>query len=149
MSSLKELIKKEKKERITEIKDPEIITSLTTIDTEDDMAVISVPVDNPKMEMLRREIDRIYKDMLKFRKQGNYRALIEVRKVFLVAIKLWFDEKPDLDPQEAKKLFEEQMRTQVDDFFNIILNWQYPCCAERLRDALKDVLKNNGEERDM
>ena len=104
---------------------------------------VSPKESDPRLEMMRIQINKMFEEMNYLRSKKMFRMLNETRKTFFASVKLFRDE-----TYEQRKLLvdggqDTQMSSvleQFDRFMQIAMTWTCPCCGDALRQKMFEVI---------
>ncbi len=96
--------------------------------------------DESKKDMLKNQLDTMYKEIQYMQNNGLWRELKEVREMFLKASKLFFDEEyRQKDELGAGQLQYNQLKSFVNKLLQFVVGWH---CAEcNINDSVEILIE--------
>ncbi len=100
--------------------------------------------DESKKDMLKNQLDTMYKEIQYMQTNGLWRELKEVREMFLKASKLFFDEEyRQKDEMGAGQLQYNQLKSFVNKLLQFVVGWH---CAEcNINDSVESLIEELSE----
>lgn len=96
-------------------------------------------VDNPHLELLRKEINSTFTDLQRLRAKGDFRTANETRRTYIGLLKEWDLKIKEIGDQRTQEEIFDEYNRQVEIITNIILEWEKDCCRSDLRKALEEM----------
>lgn len=100
--------------------------------------------DENKKEMLKNQLNTMYKEIQYMQKNGLWRELKEVREMFLKASKLFFDEEyRQKDDMGSGQIQYNQLKVFVNRLLQFVVAWQ--CTECNINNAVEKLIQELSE----